>query len=351
MKGKKGDPVGNPFCLIDRRERNKVREGEEWEVEVVRTIKDRRGREVQIVRPVKRVLKVWDGRVFCGNIEVPAERRVVDITGKSSALHYYTVVMEYRVNGEVVGREERNLCPEEIVREEGEEWIKETVLIEEKIRRRRELLEKKRREEERRRSAETFEKRIKKRVNEIKKEIEEMVKHAKEQDLTERDTSHIKEEIKKIEEEIERVRRGLKAEVVEYGPSDGNHFIGLGREWTDGIRYTEGEVAKFFELGKKLNENLTLLRKIEKENERKRMIKEFIRAVEKGNPIRTEIIKEEGTCLITYPTPYGLKGEIVEKWSEKIEDISDLLEFADGIEDTAYPQTIKRFLEMKGMEV
>jgi len=75
-RGKKGDLIGYPFCLIDRREQERVREGEEWEVEVIRTIKDKRGEEIAIVKPIKRVYKLKGGRVYCGSVEIgEAERR------------------------------------------------------------------------------------------------------------------------------------------------------------------------------------------------------------------------------------------------------------------------------------
>ena len=76
VRGRKGDLVGEPFCLIDRGEQERVREGEEWEVEVVKTVRDRRGKEVPIVRPVERVIEVRDGRLCCGERDVTEEARI-----------------------------------------------------------------------------------------------------------------------------------------------------------------------------------------------------------------------------------------------------------------------------------
>ena len=72
-KGKKG-LIGVPFCLIDRKDQNKVKEGEKWVVKVIRMIRDRKGEEVPIVRPVRRIYSEISEEggwaVYCGRVKV-----------------------------------------------------------------------------------------------------------------------------------------------------------------------------------------------------------------------------------------------------------------------------------------
>jgi len=111
VKGKKGDIIGYPFCLIDRKEQNRVREGEEWEVEVKRTIRDRRGKEIGIVVPVRKVYRVeGDGTVYCGEVEVGK----AEIKEESRFEYCYNALYEYRTRIYIFEGEELRRETEEI---------------------------------------------------------------------------------------------------------------------------------------------------------------------------------------------------------------------------------------------
>jgi len=103
-RGKKGDLIGSPFCLIDRRSLALVKEGEEWECEVVRTITDRRGRAVKIVRPVKPVLRVEGGQVYCGSHLLGEPQTSTEVREYDFGVELIT---RFLWNGEEVGRESR----------------------------------------------------------------------------------------------------------------------------------------------------------------------------------------------------------------------------------------------------
>ncbi len=54
-KGLIAEAGAENFALIDRRYEDRVQEGQCWEFEVVRTIRDRRGREIPVLRPLRRI--------------------------------------------------------------------------------------------------------------------------------------------------------------------------------------------------------------------------------------------------------------------------------------------------------
>ncbi len=447
VKGKKGDFIGDPFCLIDRREQNKVREGEEWEVDVVRAIKDKRGKEVKIVKPVKRVLRVRGGEVYCGDLKVPAEKRIVEAWEEEGWLKGRMVFMTDR--GEKVEAEDH--VSEEEVLQFGEEKAREFV------RRRREKWERRKREEIERRMREiekakrTFPGRLKAEIEKARVELKEKIRKAKEKlaELEREESSakvELEKEIQKLEEkrkellearnsvnkmfrvpipssyslckssELLKVRKEVyevwtkgtiyrrsrplyRIEVFTFPNGektyrkyswveergyreDGDHFVGLGREWVDGWSgwklYREGnfnpsveemlgkaekqeeEVMEVFADPKRIFEDLTLkiqaldrelerkreeLRNAERKEEEKKVLRKFLRNAEKFG---VQVINEgEGLAIVAYPVEGGLRGVMVMESSEEIGDVDDYLAFSEGPEDTPYPETLNRFIEIK----
>ncbi len=402
MRGRKGDFIGSPFCLIDRGEQAKVREGEEWEVGVVKTIKDKRGRDVEIVKPIKRILQVKGGRVYCGDIEIPAERKVVEILERGR--YEWRVRVRYRTGeGEIYAEEDLGVRE---IAEYGEGEVKS--IAEEEIRRREE--EKRREEEEERKRREemkkTWEERVGKRAGEIEKQIEEWREEVEKFDLSplDQEEEKIREEIKNIKEKIKKLGEGEiakvktyivkewgrqrekyevrefedgKVEILQYEwvesrgcRIDGDHFVGLGREWVDGfcgwkyrgeVCYTKGdcvsvtyekivraekrrEIKRLEEILQKKCEELD---KVREENNKRMAYRRFLKYTAESSKPVVEKIEEDMVYLIAYPTPQGFCGELVKAFSDEIEDIDTILYFAEGIEDTAYPNAIGRFLQLK----
>jgi len=406
-KGKKGDFIGSPFCLIDRKYHDIINEGEEWEVEVVRTIKDKRGKDINIVKPVKKVyhIKEEDG-VYCG-------RNVCKV--------------KYYVNDKLVGEVEEYNYAEEIIKR-GVNWLREIFMIKEKIKKYREYRKRKEEEERIKHLKETIKERVQKRVEEIKQELN---KHINEQ-IVYIDTKALEDDMKRLKEEKEQIEEELKfldkaeriaipeeykdKEVihltkdvyiqywgrekkpyyrydiytfpdgrkyvqkytyyVEHGyRDDGDHFVGLGGEWIDGeegwsptgflkefneeiekelkdYKYIETEevyvVSNMKEKYDKLYKRLTKINKENLYNKGLEALQKFLK--ENPNPIIVEKEEKEETYIIVYPTVgrggISAEAEVVFPNKEEIESINDILEFAEGIDDTAYPKTIRKAFKL-----
>lgn len=95
-RGLYAEAEGYGFALIDRRALDKVKEGEKWLGEAVRFIKDRRGNEVPVIVPQKRLLRysglengVYSGSVRLFSFEEALEKGVIRKVNEEKELYDY----------------------------------------------------------------------------------------------------------------------------------------------------------------------------------------------------------------------------------------------------------------------
>jgi len=95
------------FALIERKYLSEVLVGEVWRGEIIREITDKRGRKVLILKPIQRVYRLKNEKVYCGLIEVGSpeieEKRetkpIFALNDYGLSVDFYKI---YKFNGEIL---------------------------------------------------------------------------------------------------------------------------------------------------------------------------------------------------------------------------------------------------------